>query len=139
MSIETLKMSGFRNHKEKHIEFGPGVNVIWGENGSGKTSILEAVYILSNGKSFKTNKLIEAIKNGSTETTLWLEISDLKTEIKSSYQDDNGVVGQTEYWWRVTGDVHPTDRRLWTFYHGLKNKRESEEELNMVGDYKNGN
>ena len=46
---------------------------------------------------------------------------------------------QTEEWWRVTGDVHPTDRRLWTFYPALKNKRESEEELNMVGDYKNGN
>ena len=42
---------------------------------------------------------------------------------------------QTEEWWRVTGDVSPTDRRLWTFYHGLKNKREKEEELNMVGDY----
>ena len=35
---------------------------------------------------------------------------------------------QTEEWWRVTGDVHPTDRRLWTLYHGLKNQREKEEE-----------
>jgi len=33
---------------------------------------------------------------------------------------------QTEEWWRITGDVLPTDRRLWTFYHGLKNKREGE-------------
>ena len=33
---------------------------------------------------------------------------------------------QTEEWWRITGDVHPTDRRLWTYYHGLKNQREME-------------
>ena len=33
---------------------------------------------------------------------------------------------QTEEWWRITGDVHPTDRRLWTYYHRLKNQREME-------------
>ena len=70
MPIEKIEMINFRNHKNMVIDFSPGINIIWGENGSGKTSILEAVYILSNGKSFKTNKLTEAIKNGSTETTL---------------------------------------------------------------------
>ena len=64
-------------------------------------------------------------------------------EIQSRIDDIEGNYykgySQTEYWWRVTGDVHPTDRRLWTFYHGLKNKRESEEELKMVGEYENGN
>tara|TARA_R100000963_G_C4645051_1_gene109168 strand:+ start:957 stop:1184 length:228 start_codon:yes stop_codon:yes gene_type:complete len=33
---------------------------------------------------------------------------------------------QTEEWWRVTGDVNPTDRSLWIYYQGLKNKREKE-------------
>ena len=70
MPIEKIEMINFRNHKNMVIDFSPGINIIWGENGSGKTSILEAVYILSNGKSFKTNKLTEAIKNGSTETTI---------------------------------------------------------------------
>ena len=70
MPIEKIEMINFRNHKNMVIDFSPGINIIWGENGSGKTSILEAVYIISNGKSFKTNKLTEAIKNGSTETTI---------------------------------------------------------------------
>ena len=65
MPIEKIEMINFRNHKNMVVDFSPGINIIWGENGSGKTSILEAVYILSNGKSFKTNKLTEAIKNGS--------------------------------------------------------------------------
>ena len=38
--------------------------MIWGENGSGKTSLLEAIYILSLGKSFKTHKQSTVIKNG---------------------------------------------------------------------------
>ena len=70
MSIETLKMSGFRNHKEMSLEFGPGVNVIWGENGSGKTSTLEAIHILSVGKSFRTSRLQETIELNSPQARL---------------------------------------------------------------------
>ena len=29
---------------------------------------------------------------------------------------------QSEEWWRVTGDVNSTDRRLWTYYHNLLNR-----------------
>jgi hypothetical protein len=35
---------------------------------------------------------------------------------------------ESEYWWRVSGDVHPTDRRLWARYTNLLNKRNQEEE-----------
>lgn len=41
--------------------------MIWGENGSGKTSLLEAIYILSLGKSFKTRKQTSIIKKGHTD------------------------------------------------------------------------
>ena len=41
--------------------------MIWGENGSGKTSLLEAIYILSIGKSFKTHKQSTIIKKGSSK------------------------------------------------------------------------
>jgi hypothetical protein len=51
-------------------------------------------------------------------------------EIKSRIDDIEGRYykgwQQTEEWWRITGNVNPTDRRLWTRYQGLKNKRESE-------------
>ncbi len=33
---------------------------------------------------------------------------------------------ESEYWWRVSGDVHPEDRRLWTRYTNLLNKRKEE-------------
>ena len=70
MSIQQVEMINFRNHQKKVFMFSPGINLIWGENGSGKTSVLEAVYILSNGKSFKTNKLTETIQTGYKETII---------------------------------------------------------------------
>lgn len=68
MPVESIRMTSFRNHTKTELTFGPGINVIWGENGSGKTSVLEAIYILSTGKSFKTKRLPEIIKE-DFETT----------------------------------------------------------------------
>ena len=70
MPIQQIEMINFRSHQKKVVVFSPGINLIWGENGSGKTSVLEAVYILSNGKSFKTNKLSETINTGKKETII---------------------------------------------------------------------
>jgi len=67
MSIKKIDMISFRNHKHINLEFGSGINVIWGENGSGKTSILEAIYLLSIGRSFRTNRLLETINNESQQ------------------------------------------------------------------------
>ena len=61
MAIHRLKLVSVRNHKEKEFDFSPGVTVIWGENGSGKTAVLEAINTLSFGKSFKTHRQKELI------------------------------------------------------------------------------
>ena len=66
MEINKLEMISFRNHEKTNISFHSGLTVIWGENGSGKTSILEAIHGLSIGKSFKTNNKKELIKENST-------------------------------------------------------------------------
>ena len=58
-------MISFRNHEKTNMSFDPGINIIWGENGSGKTSILEAIHSLSFGNSFRTNNRKELIKEGS--------------------------------------------------------------------------
>ncbi len=62
--IKTLNLSNFRNFDKKEIEFGEGVNVINAANASGKTNILESIFMLSLGKSFKTRKIDECIKYG---------------------------------------------------------------------------
>ncbi len=54
MRIERLVLRGFRNYAETEVRFAPETNVISGENAQGKTNLLEAVYLLSGGKSFRT-------------------------------------------------------------------------------------
>ena len=56
-------MVSFRNHEKLEMEFSAGINVIWGANGSGKTAVLEAIHLLSIGKSFRTNRISEIIKH----------------------------------------------------------------------------
>lgn len=51
--FEFLELRNFRSHHEKNVEFSPGINLITGLNGSGKTNILEALYVLARGKSFR--------------------------------------------------------------------------------------
>ena len=63
-------MISFRNHEKTNMSFGPGITIIWGENGSGKTSILEAIHSLSFGTSFRTNNKKELIKQGSNNFLL---------------------------------------------------------------------
>ena len=52
MVVKKLQINGFRNFSKFAIHFGAGKNLIYGVNGSGKTSIIEAVYLLGFGKSF---------------------------------------------------------------------------------------
>lgn len=51
--IKTVKLSDFRNFKNKLINFSPKITVIVGKNAAGKTNILESLYLVSTGKSFK--------------------------------------------------------------------------------------
>lgn len=64
MRVDTLSLRDFRNYKSEKIEFLPGINVISGRNAQGKTNLLEAVYMLSGGKSFRTRFDRELISFG---------------------------------------------------------------------------
>ena len=63
MSIYFLQLVSFRNHDLREFTFIQGLTVIWGENGSGKTAVLEAIHTLSFGQSFRTHKQREMIRN----------------------------------------------------------------------------
>ncbi|KKU09869.1 MAG: replication and repair protein RecF protein [Candidatus Woesebacteria bacterium GW2011_GWB1_45_5] len=59
--IKSLKLTDFRNFRKKNLEFSDGVTVIVGPNASGKTNILEGLFLLSMGKSFKAKVEAEMI------------------------------------------------------------------------------
>jgi DNA replication and repair protein RecF len=53
--IRRLQLFNFRNLKNIVFDFSSGINCIFGQNGNGKTNLLEAVYLLTNKKSFRKN------------------------------------------------------------------------------------
>jgi DNA replication and repair protein RecF len=53
--IKKLHPQNFRNLSSQVFEFGPGINCIFGKNGNGKTNLLEAVFLITNKKSFRKN------------------------------------------------------------------------------------
>lgn len=65
MNITRLEMLNFRNYKKKNFDNFSNLNIIIGKNGIGKTSIIEAIYLGSLAKSFKTNNESSIINNGN--------------------------------------------------------------------------
>ncbi len=55
MYLSKLLLQNFRSYPEKLIEFDPKLNLILGPNGSGKTNILESIFLLAAGKSFRSS------------------------------------------------------------------------------------
>jgi DNA replication and repair protein RecF len=85
MSLNTLRIKNFRNIKDFRVELDPGFNIFIGKNGSGKTSILEAIYISFRKKSFRTNKI---------ENCINLQENFYSTFIQT--QEDDYVVSQKQ-------------------------------------------
>lgn len=65
MRIKSILLKNFRLYDETFFQFGPGLNVITGPNAKGKTSILEALYLLISGGSFRTSQLSDMIRHGT--------------------------------------------------------------------------
>lgn len=80
MHIVSLYLHHFRNYDEASFEFSPRLNLVCGPNAQGKTSLLEALYFLMTGRSFRSSYPIDMIKQGTP--SLYVEILFLKHEIE---------------------------------------------------------
>lgn len=70
MYIQEIKLQNFRNYETEKIELYEGTNIFFGDNAQGKTNILEAIFISSLGKSFRTNKDKELIKENEENSKI---------------------------------------------------------------------
>ena len=82
MTIELLRLTDFRNFRNAEIRPGPGVNLITGPNGSGKTSLIEAIGFLSNGRSFRTPLVQRVVSYGSESLTVYAELRGAGDDLK---------------------------------------------------------
>ena len=65
MDVTRLELRTFRNHDELTVRFGSGVNFLVGPNGSGKTSVVEALHVGCTGRSFRTSVERELVRFGA--------------------------------------------------------------------------
>ena len=65
MRLKSLKLFNFRNYSELSLDLSPGINIFIGDNGVGKTNILEAIYVLSLTKSNRYGTINDLIKHDS--------------------------------------------------------------------------
>ena len=73
MHINKIKLQNFRNYNEQEIILNKSINVFYGDNAQGKTNILEAIFLCTFGKSFRTNKEKELIKLGKDNANVIIE------------------------------------------------------------------
>ena len=62
MWIETLRLKDFRNYDELTLHPSSGVNILYGQNGSGKTNIIESIHYCALGKSHRTSQDKEVVR-----------------------------------------------------------------------------
>ncbi|WP_133405221.1 DNA replication/repair protein RecF [Parashewanella tropica] len=82
MSLSQLHIHQFRNIKSARLQFDAGLNLICGENGSGKTSVLEAIYFLGMGRSFRSHLSQRVIQYETNELTLFAELNQPEGKMK---------------------------------------------------------
>lgn len=90
MYLKRLFLRNFRNYKQEEAVFSPAINVIQGENGQGKSNLLEAIHLVSTGRSFRTRALPDLIAFG--EKFFYLEAEFHKeglTQTIKVYYDKN--------------------------------------------------
>ncbi len=93
MNITKIKLENFRNYINQEIIFNKGINIIYGDNAQGKTNILEAIFLCSMGKSFRTNKDKELIKINENFAKIKIEYekSDRKGKIEYIISDKKSI------------------------------------------------
>ncbi|MBB1437721.1 DNA replication/repair protein RecF [Shewanella sp. SG41-4] len=82
MSLSRINIGSFRNITSASLQPCDGLNLIYGQNGSGKTSILEAIYFLGMGRSFRSHLSQRVINNDDDKLTLFAHLIDADRDCK---------------------------------------------------------
>jgi DNA replication and repair protein RecF len=85
MKLEKLLLINFKNYKQSSFQFNPKLNLIYGENGNGKTNILEAISMICYTKSFLQSSESDCVMYGEDEFKI-------KGEFVNSYGSNNKVL-----------------------------------------------
>ena len=74
--ISRLALDHYRSWQSVVVDFEPGVNILIGANGLGKTNIVEAIEVLSTGSSHRTSSTLPLIERGANRATIRANVDD---------------------------------------------------------------
>lgn len=72
--LNRLQLQHFRNAEHIQCHLSSGLNLFVGDNAAGKTSLVEAIWLLATGRSFRTRQAQHLIQHNQTETTIFAEV-----------------------------------------------------------------
>jgi len=75
MQLDHVSLQNFRNVFSSQVEFSPKSNALVGQNAQGKTNLVEAIYLMACGKSFRVPRYREMIAHGKEEAVVTVEVS----------------------------------------------------------------
>jgi DNA replication and repair protein RecF len=103
LRIESLQVRGLRNLASVDLLPCPRFNVVWGDNGQGKTNLLEAIYVLATSRSFRTARLAEIVMHGG-------DIASVRAQVREGdlVREQSVGVGAGTRSVRVDGKRPPT-------------------------------
>ncbi len=94
MYFKSLELENFRNYGSQYLEFDRKLNIFLGSNAQGKTNLLEGLFVMGLGKSFRTNNDKEMIAFGSELAKAKSVVADdgRETEIELIYAKEGKVI-----------------------------------------------
>ena len=101
MSLSRLTVENLRNIKHVELGMASGINLFCGNNGSGKTSLLESVYLLGSGRTFRGQKLEPLIRRDADRATVFGIVATPVRQCRIGVQRDRD--GGRDF--KINGDV----------------------------------
>jgi DNA replication and repair protein RecF len=96
MSLASLTIADLRGVRWASLELGPQLNLIHGPNGSGKTSILEAMFLIGRGRSFRTRHTDQLISRGQPHLTVFAQTAEPSHRIGFEYRRDEAYTARLD-------------------------------------------
>jgi len=129
MKIKSLSIKNFRNYQDNSFNFDPKINVILGPNGIGKTNILEAIYVLTHGKSWKSQYDLDLINHDAEVANIKANISRENKEQDELFVGIQKGMGNRS---QKTYKVNNVSKSLSTFSRSLNSVLFSPQDLEII-------
>ncbi|WP_437674946.1 DNA replication/repair protein RecF [Sorangium sp. So ce131] len=106
--LERLHVRELRNLARVDIEPAPRLNVIAGNNGQGKTSLLEAIYFAATSRSFRTHRAAELVRHGATVASVRARFVERRAELAPLAREQTAAVENKRCVVRIDGNRPPS-------------------------------